>query len=249
MTTKTNEENKLSIDDEVKKLAGKDYSKIIKRDDLNKAKNKCLHLSGNGTGDRWCRKIFDSFVIYANGSIKVYSENSEDTEEKYIKDDNVKKFFEENKINKNNKNGKTIIGIKIIRKRDKKKLNRPIRRDILKKIREQPCVVCGSNSNIVCDHKNDLYNDPRVLNTKTQTIEDFQSLCNSCNLRKRAVAIKEKKEKRLYGATNMPQFKSFGIDFIGEKKEYDETDPNNKVGTYWYDPVAFTKHVYNKLKN
>ena len=58
------------------------------------------------------------------------------------------------------------------------KRGRPIRDDIRKALKDQPCVVCGSRSSIVLDHKNDLYNDPRVLDTATQTIDDFQPLCN-----------------------------------------------------------------------
>ena len=40
------------------------------------------------------------------------------------------------------------------------------------------CIVCGSASDIVIDHKNDLYNDPRVLNSDTQVPDDFQTLCS-----------------------------------------------------------------------
>src|SRR5210317_1518652 len=64
------------------------------------------------------------------------------------------------------------------------KNDRPIRNDIHKYHKNKGCVVCGSTSDLVTDHKNDLYNDSRVLNTKTQTIDDFQCLCNHCNLQK-----------------------------------------------------------------
>lgn len=50
--------------------------------------------------------------------------------------------------------------------------------------RQFPCVWCGSTSYMVTDHKNDLYNDPCVLDCKTQTRDDFQSSCTHCNLQK-----------------------------------------------------------------
>ncbi len=121
------------------------------------------------------------------------------------------------------------------------KKNRPIRKDIKDFYKKKPCVVCGSMSDLVCDHKNDLYNDIRVLNSKTQTKDDFQSLCNACNLRKRAVSVKTIKTGKRWGATNIPMFVSWGIDFIEGDETYDPTDPNALVGTYWYDPIAFIK--------
>ena len=73
--------------------------------------------------------------------------------------------------------------------------NRPIRADIRKYHNSMGCVVCGSHSDLITDHKNDLYNDPRVLDTKTQIKEDFQCLCNHCNLQKREIAKKTKEQK------------------------------------------------------
>ena len=53
---------------------------------------------------------------------------------------------------------------------------RPIRDDIHKFHKAMGCVVCGSSSDLVTDHKNDLYNDPRVLNKETQTLGDFRNV-------------------------------------------------------------------------
>ena len=230
------------------KLFGKEYQKIVEASILNKQKEKSLRLSGNGTGNRWCNKYFDYISIYANGTYKPYSDNINDTKNKFENDESIKTFIENYNKQEDKKKGKAIIGIKIIRKRDNNDTH-PIKNSIRKEITSKPCVVCGSNSDKICDHKNDMYNDPRVLNIKTQTIDDFQSLCNSCNLRKRAARIQEIKEQKLYKFSNIPQFACFGIDFIGNEKKYDETDINNKVGTYWYDPIAFMKHIKTKLSN
>ena len=146
-----------------------------------------------------------------------------------------------------NKNGK-ILAIRIngLNERTISNKNHPISDRIHKEIRDNKdsaCVVCGSKSDLVTDHKNDLYNDPRVLSIKTQTLDDFQCLCNHCNLQKRQVSKKTRETKKRYGATNIPQLKVFGIDFISGDENYDPEDPNAMVGTYWYDPSAFTSYI------
>lgn len=120
---------------------------------------------------------------------------------------------------------------------------RPIRKDIDKYHKEMGCVVCGSHCDLVTDHKNDLYNDPRVLNIETQTIYDFQCLCTHCNLQKRQIAKKTRETCKRIGATTIPSLRVFGIDFIEGDDTYDEKDIYAMKGTYWYDPVAFMEHI------
>jgi len=110
-------------------------------------------------------------------------------------------------------------------------------------------VVCGSTSSIIIDHKNDLYNDPRVLNSQTQTVDDFQPLCNHCNLQKRQTSVEARETKRRYPATRIASVAVFGIDFTRGDETYDPQDPNAMIGTYWYDPVAFMQTVKNNLSN
>ena len=121
--------------------------------------------------------------------------------------------------------------------------NRPIRPDIELHHKAMGCVVCGSNSSLVTDHKNDLYNDLRVLSSKTQTKEDFQCLCEHCNLQKRQISKKTKETKKRVGATTIPQLAPFGIDFIEGDESYDEQNVNAMVGTYWHDPIAFMEFL------
>ena len=122
-------------------------------------------------------------------------------------------------------------------------LNRPIRDDIHAHHKKMCCVACGSSSDLVTDHKNDLYNDPRVLNSKTQTIDDFQCLCNHCNLQKRQVSKKTVELGKRYSAANIPMLSIFGVDFTQGNETYDKDDINAMVGTYWYDPVAFMTYL------
>lgn len=123
--------------------------------------------------------------------------------------------------------------------------SRPIREDIEKYHKSMGCVVCGSNSALVTDHKNDLYNDRRVLNRETQTKEDFQCLCTHCNLQKKQINRITRETGKRFGATNIPQLSIFGIDFIKGDQNFDMNDVNAMEGTYWYDPVAFMQYIRN----
>ena len=106
------------------------------------------------------------------------------------------------------------------------------------------CVVCGSNSDLVTDHKNDLYNDPRVLSTQTQTVDDFQCLCNHCNLVKREVSVTTRRTGQRYVATRIPSMNIFGIDFVAGDATFDPLNVDAMVGTFWYDPVEFKKQAF-----
>ena len=116
---------------------------------------------------------------------------------------------------------------------------RPIRKDIHDYHKSRACVVCGSCSDLVTDHKNDLYNDIRVLDLNTQTKEDFQCLCTHCNLQKRQVSKMTKEQGKRYGASNIPSLAVFGIDFIDGDETFDASDIYAMKGTYWYDPKEF----------
>jgi len=126
--------------------------------------------------------------------------------------------------------------------------NHPIRNDIRRFYNKKCCIVCASTNNLVPDHKNDLYNDPRVNNLKTQTHEDFQCLCTACNLRKSQNAIKTKRYGKRIGATTIPQFAIHGIDFSEGDESYDKNDVNAMVGTYWHDPMAFNAFIHSQKK-
>lgn len=195
-----------------------------------------------GNGGSWCRrsatKNYKLATMKVNGTIN-YLWDPSDEEKTIVYED----FHKNCKIEKN---GFYIQYLKIfgIKAADS---SRPIRKDIKDYYKKQPCCVCGRTSELVCDHKNDLYNDPRVLNTKTQTLDDFQSLCNSCNLLKRQISKDTIKTGKRYGATNIPAMKPFGIDFTVGDDKFDISDINAMVGTYWYDPVDFNKKISEKI--
>ena len=120
---------------------------------------------------------------------------------------------------------------------------RPICKTIHKQITSLSCVICGTH-NTICDHKNDLYNDIRVLSLKTQLISDFQPLCNHCNLQKRQICKMEQQTQKLFSAKNIQRYKNYDFEFAWEKKVFDKNDVNCKNGTYWFDPVEFDKNIY-----
>ena len=116
--------------------------------------------------------------------------------------------------------------------------SRYIRKDIRASLKGLTCVFCPVKS-VEIDHKNGLYNDDRVLNSKTQCIDDFQPICKHCNDLKRQIVKTMKETGKRPPATSIPSLKSYGIDFTTGNEHFDPKDVNAMVGMYWYDPVKF----------
>ena len=154
----------------------------------------------------------------------------------------VKKYIWEFQRKNNNRTGKLLALRTNGFNTDLQSSHRPIAQHIRDYYQGCVCVVCGTQD-IIIDHKNDLYNDPRVLSVSTQTVEDFQPLCNSCNLRKRQVSKITRATGKRYSACNIPMLAIFEVDFIEGDESYDPSDVNAMVGTYWYDPVRFMEYV------
>ena len=221
-----------SIEDVVIKLSD-NFTKIIDRDSLSLYDK--LNWGNNGIGDRWCNKKFNYTVVYSNGKT---SSNNKDK----IPDTMIQEFLNQNSHQYNKKQG--IIGI-FVHSKNTKTSYRPIQKNIRNKILKSKCVSCGSNHNIVCDHKNELYNVINVLSLCTQSIDDFQALCNHCNLQKRQICKIEKKTNKIYySAKNLDKFKIYPFIFPWEMKYYDIKNPLTKKDTYWYDPVEFQRKIY-----
>lgn len=201
-----------------------------------------------GNGGDWCRrsnlKNHKLATMKNNGEISFLWNDVDNDEIKYITNEFNKKMKSD--INKSsNKNFIKYFKFFGLQKENIK--SRSIRKEIKKYYQYKPCCVCGSKSNIIIDHKNDLYNDIRVLNTKTQRFDDFQSLCIHCNLQKRQINKQTRVSKKRYGATNIPMLSIFNIDFISGNENIDFNDVDAMKGTFWYDPVEFMKHIYNQL--
>ena len=117
--------------------------------------------------------------------------------------------------------------------------NKDIRKDIVKNIKNRPCVNCGTRHNIECDHKNDLYldNERRLLDKSKQTLNDFQPLCKHCNAVKREVKRKMLKENKRQPAPG------FLILFTEGNEKLNREDPNWWKGTYWGDVKDFKEKM------
>jgi len=121
----------------------------------------------------------------------------------------------------------------------------PISKDISNKIKESCCVICSSDFDIICDYKNDLYNDERVLNIETQTLEDFQALCEGHYIHKLQICKKEIETQKIYSIKNIPQFRMlYNFEIPWEKKIFDINNKLTKLDTYWYDPIEFHRKCY-----
>lgn len=209
---------------------------------IEDAQNLGLHGGpGNGSGSR--NPISDIFInttIYGSKRLPMtYPKCYDDI---IILTEDQLKMVEEYKKERKEK-GQGVIGFIIHGENNDEKSSRPIHNDIKKFHSKFACITCGT-SNTICDHKNDLYNDPRVLDLKTQTRNDFQPLCNNCNLRKRAVSLKTFKEKKRQLPPQSVLAMNGGIEFTYGDETFDPKDPQAMVGTFWYDPIAFGKECF-----
>ena len=193
-------------------------------------------------GGDWCRNSNMKYTPYKLATMKANGKkinllwNATDEEKISVEAD----FKANCKIIKGNNH---VYYFKIFGIKNEESSGRPISKDIIEYHKKLPCVNCGSNFELQCDHKNGLYNDPRVLDMKTQTKDDFQSLCRHCNCQKRQIEKKTRETSKRYGATNIPSLAIFNIDFIEGDDTVNVKDINALKGTYWYDPIEFMKHV------
>ena len=170
----------MSTEDLVLKLSN-NMTDVIPVSEIRK--HDVLYWGGNGVGDRFAGKKFNYTSVKGNGKTTRNSQLETDI----IPEDALARFNEASL----GKKGQAIVGIFIHSLRTEVIL-RPIRIDIRKALSKCPCAHCGSSAGVVIDHKNDMYNDPRVLCVKTQFLSDFQALCTHCNLQKRQVAVRER---------------------------------------------------------
>jgi len=131
------------------------FTKILSTNEIIKMG---LYWGGNGVGNRFANFLFNYTVIYSKkrNPTKPYSENDDDK----IPTEILNQFLQTN-------NGAGIIGIFVHSIRTNNQ-QRPISTTIRKEITSLRCVLCGTHNDIICDHKNDLYNDARVLSVDTK---------------------------------------------------------------------------------
>jgi hypothetical protein len=222
-------EGKYITKDQLLIILSENYTKIISKQEIE---DNGLGWGDNGVGSRFSPLPY--FVIYKNKKTKKYNTDIETEIPKVI----LSNFFETNPP------GNGVIGIYMINVKKKNKVSRSIDPKISEKVKKGNCVSCGTRSDLVCDHKNDFYNDFRLNSLGKQLESDFQCLCNHCNLQKRQICKDEHENKQLYSAKNIDRYKVYPFAFPWELNAYNPNDPFCKVGTYWYDPVEFEKNIF-----
>ena len=116
-------------------------------------------------------------------------------------------------------------------------LNRSIRSDLIKKIKQQKCLLLGTSKPEV-DHKNGRKNDLRVGKLKNQRLSDFQPLSKAANDAKRQHCKSCAKTNKRFDARKLGFEKSFTVGNI----EYLQS-PDGCVGCFWFDVRDFQKKV------
>lgn len=121
------------------------------------------------------------------------------------------------------------------------KLTQTIRKDIRDEILKRRCVILGTNKSsdlpVEVDHKDGRKNDPAVMNTSTQDIEDFQPLSKPANDAKRQFCKTCRESNRRFDAKLLGYPVSVTIGSL----EYDESIKCQ--GCFWYDPIAFREKL------
>ena len=122
-----------------------------------------------------------------------------------------------------------------------KHISQAIRSDIKKEIWSKRCVVLWTNRS--CDHKTEVdhkdgrKNNPEVMNTKTQKLEDFQPLSKPANDAKRQFCKECANTWLRYDAKQL----WYTVSVVEWELKYDE-----KLwckGCFWYDPIAFRQKL------
>ena len=116
-----------------------------------------------------------------------------------------------------------------------------IRSDIKRIINQQRCAVL-SVSKIEVDHKNgrkmNAGGDPRVFNSQTQTLNDFQPLSKAANDAKRQHC----KECNLTNERFDAKIMGYPISYYKGVKKHDGKITGCE-GCFWYDPIEFRKSL------
>lgn len=122
-----------------------------------------------------------------------------------------------------------------------KNISQTIRADIKKELSKKRCVVLGTTRS--CDHKVEIDHkdgrkvDERVMNTKTQLIDDFQPLSKPANDAKRQFCKECKDTNLRYDAKLL----GYPISFTKGDINYNIT--LGCIGCFWYDPIAFREEL------
>lgn len=129
--------------------------------------------------------------------------------------------------------GNSIDAIKLNGFKPEDDISQYIRKDIREYYKDKRCVINGT-SNPEVDHKNGRKNDSRVMNSNTQTKEDFQPLSKAANDAKRQFCKECKRTGKRYDAKKL----GYTISYTSGNENHNGTI-DGCIGCYWHDPVDF----------
>ena len=86
--------------------------------------------------------------------------------------------------------------------------------------------------------KNGRKNNPRVMNTRTQRVDDFQPLSKAANDAKRQHCKECKATGNRFDAKRLGYIISY---YKGDKVHSNNYD--GCIGCFWYDPIEFRKYL------
>jgi len=133
----------------------------------------------------------------------------------------------------------TIIGVQLMGFNTKRKIEKQIRKDIIKEIKSRKCAVLHI-SNVEVDHKDGHLDDYENFKPENQKTEQFQPLSKSVNCAKRQHCKKCRETKQRFDATVLGFSKSC---WIGNG-----VYRGSCVGCYWHDIRKFNKKISESQK-
>jgi len=123
-------------------------------------------------------------------------------------------------------------------------ISQTIRADIKREISQKRCIVLGTNRScdhkVEVDHKDGRKVDERIMNTKTQVLDDFQPLSKPANDAKRQFCKECNDTNLRYDA------KLLGYPISFTKGNINFTTEIGCNGCFWYDPIAFRQELQIK---
>ena len=181
-----------------------------------------MDWGNNGIGNRFGKGKLNYIVLYSNKKYKIYDPDTET-----LPGNEIDTFFKYNVLP-----GNGIVGIKVTGLRASKE-DRHIPASVRRHFKHHPCVVCGTSSDVVVDHKDGFYQHP------AESFDDFQPLCTHCNLvkRQRYKSVDEKKQMEYLGSTTVPHLRVF--DGLVSEDSLDKC--------FWYDPCAYTRRIADEI--
>jgi hypothetical protein len=111
-----------------------------------------------------------------------------------------------------------------------------VRTDIKREIKGKRCVILGT-SNPEADHKDGRKDNLRVMNLKTQVLDDFQPLSKAANDAKRQICKECKATDIRFDAKKL----GYPISVTKGSLEYKESV--GCVGCFWHDPLEFRSYL------